>query len=104
MTIVNYDTPSLLLSLANFANVALTPREALLAYLVELAGVEPASKQGNHTLSTRLFWPSVFERQQDPDHQLSPYPLNLHQRLEAATGYFRLDLHRLIRMVRKKSS
>ena len=71
---------------------------------VELAGVEPASKQGNHTLSTRLFWPSVFERQQDPDHQLSPYPLNLHQRLEAATGYFRLDLHRLIRMVRKKSS
>ena len=71
---------------------------------VELAGVEPASKQGNHTLSTRLFWPSIFERQQDPDHQLSPYPLNLHQRLEAATGYFRLDLHRLIRMVRKKSS
>ena len=30
MTIVNYDTPSLLLSLASFANVALTPREALL--------------------------------------------------------------------------
>ena len=25
---------------------------------VELAGVEPASKQGNHMLSTRLFWPS----------------------------------------------
>ena len=27
---------------------------------VELAGVEPASKQGNHTLSTRLFQPLVF--------------------------------------------
>lgn len=25
---------------------------------VELAGVEPASKQGNHVLSTRLFWTS----------------------------------------------
>jgi len=35
----------------------------LLVYLilkVELAGVEPASKQGNHTLSTRLFQPSIF--------------------------------------------
>ena len=29
--------------------------------LVELEGVEPSSKQGNHTLSTRLFQPSVFE-------------------------------------------
>ncbi len=25
---------------------------------VELEGVEPSSKQGNHTLSTRLFWTS----------------------------------------------
>jgi len=25
---------------------------------VELAGIEPASAQGNHTLSTRLFWTS----------------------------------------------
>ena len=39
---------------------------------VELAGVEPASKQGNHTLSTRLFQPSVFMFQQDLDHQLKP--------------------------------
>jgi len=45
--------------------------QRLLLY-VELAGVEPASKQGNHTLSTRLFRTSVFERQQDPDHQLPP--------------------------------
>ena len=30
-------------------------------YIVELEGVEPSSKQGNHTLSTRLFQTSVFE-------------------------------------------
>ena len=39
---------------------------------VELEGVEPSSKQGNHTLSTRLFQTSVFECQQDLDHQLTP--------------------------------
>ena len=39
---------------------------------VDLEGVEPSSAQGNHTLSTRLFQPSVFERQQDLDHQLTP--------------------------------
>ena len=39
---------------------------------VELEGVEPSSKQGNHTLSTRLFQPLVFEQQQDLDHQLMP--------------------------------
>lgn len=33
--------------------------KSILAFaIVELAGVEPASKQGNHTLSTRLFRPS----------------------------------------------
>ena len=56
---------------------------------VELVGFEPTSKQGNHTLSTRLFWPSVFVLQQDPDHQLQPYPLKLHQCGGAHTGYFR---------------
>ena len=30
------------------------------------------AKQGNHTLSTRLFQPSFFEHQQDLDHQLMP--------------------------------
>ena len=39
---------------------------------VELEGVEPSSKQGNHTLSTRLFQTSVFERRQDLDHQSTP--------------------------------
>ena len=39
---------------------------------VELEGVEPSSKQGNHTLSTRLFQTLVFEQQQDLDHQLMP--------------------------------
>ena len=45
---------------------------------MELVGFEPTSKQGNHTLSTCLFWPSVFVTQQDPDHQLRPYPLKFH--------------------------
>ena len=42
-----------------------TMKTALFSYfyylgelLVELAGIEPASAQGNHTLSTRLFWTS----------------------------------------------
>ena len=39
---------------------------------VELEGVEPSSAQGNHTLSTRLFQTSVFEQQQDLDHQQLP--------------------------------
>ena len=28
---------------------------------VELEGIEPSSAQGNHTLSTRLFQPLIFE-------------------------------------------
>ena len=31
------------------------------AYRVELEGIEPSSAQGNHTLSTCLFQPSIFE-------------------------------------------
>ena len=50
---------------------------------VELEGVEPSSKQGNHTLSTCLFQPSIFVHQQDLDHQLMPYPLKLHLPIEA---------------------
>ena len=56
---------------------------------VELVGFEPTSKQGNHMLSTCLFQPSVFEPQQDLDHQLRPYPLKLHPDTEAYTDYFR---------------
>ena len=43
--------------------------------MVELEGVEPSSKQGNHTLSTCLFLTLVFVLQQDQDHQLPSYPL-----------------------------
>ena len=43
---------------------------------VELEGIEPSSAQGNHTLSTRLFQPLVFEAWQDLDHQPYPYLLN----------------------------
>ena len=50
---------------------------------VELVGFEPTSKQGNHTLSTRLFRPSVFVHWQDPDHQQMPYPLKFHSASEA---------------------
>ncbi len=49
----------------------------MICWVVELAGIEPASKQGNHTLSTRLFQTLIFVLQQDLDHQLEPYPLNL---------------------------
>ena len=45
---------------------------AALSFLVELVGFEPTSKQGNHTLSTRLFQPLVFVRRQDLDHQPAP--------------------------------
>ena len=58
---------------------------------VELEGVEPSSKQGNHTLSTCLFQPLVFERRQDLDHQSSPYPLSFHPPHEAAADYFRFS-------------
>ena len=58
---------------------------------VELEGFEPSSKQGNHTLSTCLFQPSVFELRQDLDHQLQPYPLKLHRGGGAHHGYFRVS-------------
>ena len=63
---------------------------------MDLVGVEPTSAQGNHTLSTRLFQPSIFVCRQDLDHQPTSYPLNLHQCSEAYTDYFRLNLHRLL--------
>ncbi len=59
-----------------------------------MEGFEPSSAQGNHTLSTRLFQPSVFVRRQDLDHQPTPYPLKLHPHSEASKGYFRFNLRR----------
>ncbi len=56
---------------------------------VELAGIEPASKQGNHTFSTCLFQPLIFVLQQDLDHQLEPYPLKFHHTGEALNDYSR---------------
>jgi len=58
---------------------------------VELEGIEPSSKQGNHTLSTRLFRPSVFVLRQDPDHQPQPYLLRFHPMCGAAWDYFRFN-------------
>ena len=62
---------------------------SFLSLRVELEGFEPSSKQGNHMLSTCLFWPSVFVLRQDPDHQSQPYPLKFHPCSEAYKSYFR---------------
>lgn len=59
--------------------------------IVELEGVEPSSKQGNHTLSTRLSRPSVFVRKQDPSHPFTPYPLRFHRPCKAADDYLRFS-------------
>ena len=53
---------------------------------VELEGVEPSSKQGNHMLSTRLVIGKVFERKQDRDRRLAPYPLKCRHCIEAYNG------------------
>ena len=45
-------------------------------FLVDLRRVELRSAQGNHTLSTCLFQPLVFEHWQDLNHQPMLYPLN----------------------------
>lgn len=58
-------------------------------YIVELVGFEPTSKQGNHTLSTRLSLPLVFEHKQDQSHPLMPYPLNFHPDSGACLNYLR---------------
>ena len=58
---------------------------------VELEGIEPSSKQGNHMLSTRLSRPSVFEQKQDPGHPLLPYPLKFHPACEAIRNYPRFS-------------
>ena len=56
---------------------------------VELEGIEPSSKRGNHVLSTCLSLPSVFVHKQDQSHQLVPYPLNFRLCREAGNSYFR---------------
>ena len=57
---------------------------------VELEGIEPSSKRGNHMLSTCLSLPSVFVRKQDQSHQLAPYPLKFRPWREAARSYLRV--------------
>ena len=57
---------------------------------VELEGIEPSSKRGNHMLSTCLSLPSVFVRKQDQSHQLAPYPLKFRLWREAARDYLRV--------------
>ena len=57
---------------------------------MELEGIEPSSKRGNHMLSTCLSLPSVFVRKQDQSHQLTPYPLKFRRWCKATNGYLRL--------------
>lgn len=59
--------------------------------MVELEGIEPSSKQGNHMLSTRLFRPLFFVHRQDPDHRPVPYPLKFRRTCKAAYGYPRFS-------------
>lgn len=85
---------------SSFFRISLTPHKQKIPGLasedhvlgiVELEGVEPSSKQGNHTLSTRLFRPSIFVLRQDPDHQPQPYPLKFHRRGGARADYSRFN-------------
>ena len=76
----------------------------LVSFRVELEGIEPSSKQGNHTLSTRLFRPSFFESPQDPDHQRRPYPLKIHRICRATYDYFRLNRTALPECFGKRAS
>lgn len=58
---------------------------------VELEGIEPSSKHGSHTLSTCLFQPLVFVRQQDLNHPLTPYLLKVHILCGATADYSRFS-------------
>ncbi len=42
----------------------------------------------------------VFELQQDPNHQLQPYPLKLHLTVEAPVRLFPINLHRYTFLIR----
>ena len=94
------DIPNDFLQTSSFLRMSLTPHKQKIPELasedhvlgiVELEGVEPSSKQGNHTLSTRLFRPSVFVLPQDPDHQRQPYPLKFHHAHGATYDYSRFN-------------
>ena len=52
---------------------------------VDLEGIEPSSKRGNHTLSTCLSSPSIFVDKQDRSHQPVPYPLKVSQESQGKT-------------------
>ena len=60
--------------------------DSLYCEIVELEGVEPSSKRGNNTLSTRLVIGEIFEYAQDRDNQHIPYPLKFRRSIEACNG------------------
>ena len=59
--------------------------------LVDLEGIEPSSKRGNHKLSTCLSLPKFFVQEQNQSHQFLPYPLKFHQKCEATSNYPRCN-------------
>ena len=59
--------------------------------LVDLEGIEPSSKRGNHKLSTCLSLPKFFVQEQNQSHQPLPYPLKFHSRLKADKNYPRCN-------------
>ena len=56
----------------SISNCFIVELEGVQTALVELEGVEPSSKQGNHTLSTCLSWPSFSccDKTQATNHNL----------------------------------
>ena len=58
---------------------------------VELEGIEPSSKRGNHKLSTCLSLPKFFVQEQNQSHQFLPYPLKFHQKRKATSDYPRCN-------------
>ena len=66
---------------------------------VELEGIEPSSKQEPYAFYM-LILVFIFVMQQDPSHQLQPYPLKLHPPVEAPKRLFPIYLHRYTFLIR----
>lgn len=56
---------------------------------VDPEGIEPSSKRGNHTLSTRLSLPSFSSNAECRATLTPPYPLNFRRACEAKRNYSR---------------
>ncbi len=59
-------------------------------------GVRTLVQTGNVCAFYMLIPAFIVGRDQDPDHQVTPYPLKFHPRREAVLGLFPIYLHRRI--------